>query len=47
MSVTSRLLGVVPVLGVTDNQVKPGGFVAAVAVKFSADTPSVLVTAMF
>ena len=36
------MAGVVPVFGVTESHVKPGGFVAAVAVKFSGVKPSVL-----
>lgn len=39
-----RLLGVEPVFGVTDSQVKPAGLVVAVAVKLSAVDPSVLVS---
>lgn len=42
LMVTCRLLGVLPLLGVTANQVRPVGFVAATAVNGS-DPESVLV----
>ena len=44
--VTFRLFGVDPVFGVTESHVSPAGCVAAVAVKFSAVVPSVLVREM-
>src|SRR5579883_2476537 len=43
--VTSALLGVAPLFGVTDSQVSPGGFVAAAALKVCTEL-SVAVTAM-
>ena len=41
------MLGDVPLFGVTESHVSPAGFVVAVAEKFSAVVPSVLVRAMF
>ena len=38
------MLGVEPEFGVTDSQVRPAGLVVAVALKFSAVEPSVLVS---
>ena len=44
---TCRFAGVEPAFGDTSNQVRPGGFVAAVAVKFSGVNESVLVSEIF
>ncbi len=46
-TMTLRLAGEVPVLGATESQVSPAGFVVAVAVKFSGVLKSVLVNEMF
>lgn len=44
--VTMRLAGDVPLFGVTESHVNPGGVVVAVALKFRGVVVSVLVSAM-